>query len=448
MVSFSGNPLPAQKGCSVCRYIALQTTQNCMITGVDRFGSIISNVFSPTPEERLVCNQFHSLFTALKYKIRSTKSVKTFRPDLLKTNRRKKPSSKSKLKPTGFSLSGQWAHDRCFMKNLIVSITILFLMFSLSACGSEATPAAESVISDVYTSVAATFSAQVTPTVASSATRLPDDTPTATLQPSPTQISQSATPQLVNWYWPTVSNYGCEDATLLKSISIPDETVLAPGEEFVKTWKFQNSGTCTWNSNFYLTFVKGDDMDGDDTIIDEKVYVDKKAEVSLSLIAPDDEGSYIGYWRMADKNGNVFGDLAHVSIIVVENTATYTPTATATFTQTPTSTATWTPSPAPSATATSAPSNTSAPSLTPQPTLTARPGATSTSLPTASPTIPANTATATSVPAYTQTPLPSETPTDISTDTSTETPTTVPTEVPTAIPTGVPTETPGLTPDA
>ncbi|MBL7685187.1 MAG: hypothetical protein JNK65_04025, partial [Deltaproteobacteria bacterium] len=38
--------------------------------------------------------------------------------------------------------------------------------------------------------------------------------------------------------------------------TIPDGTSFAPNEPFTKTWTIRNTGTSTWNSNYYLRYVK------------------------------------------------------------------------------------------------------------------------------------------------------------------------------------------------
>jgi hypothetical protein len=330
------------------------------------------------------------------------------------------------------------------MKNLILFSTALILVFSLSACGNiTPTPSAEVVISGVYASVAKKLTSVVTP-VTPRAT--PTLTATSTLQPSPTLISASPTSQSWNWFWSTLVSSGCSDATFIKDVTIPEETILAPGETFVKIWRFRNTGSCTWTSDFSLVFIKGDDLDGSDTTLDETVPINKKVDVSVSLTAPDDEGTYVSYWKLADENGNTFGDLVYVSIIVEDPTSTPTPTATFTSTDTPTSVPTGTVTSLPSATATATLSNTATstptPDLaTPTPTFTSSPTATEILPPTSTPTVLPPTPTLTPTLLDTETLIPTDFPTQTPTDIPATTPTEVPTETPTSIPTGTATPT-------
>ena len=48
-------------------------------------------------------------------------------------------------------------------------------------------------------------------------------------------------------------------AVLLEDVTIPDDTRMAPGESFTKTWRFKNSGTCHW-TGYTINFLTGDRM--------------------------------------------------------------------------------------------------------------------------------------------------------------------------------------------
>jgi hypothetical protein len=81
-------------------------------------------------------------------------------------------------------------------------------------------------------------------------------------------------------------------------------------------------------------------MDGDDVEIDEDVTTSSTASIAVSLVAPADEGTYTGYWKLATEDGTVFGETVYVLIVVSDDASTATPTTTATATATSTVTAT------------------------------------------------------------------------------------------------------------
>ena len=244
------------------------------------------------------------------------------------------------------------------MKTLPKLLPLIEVALFLSACGGDGnvTPTEGASISDVYTAVAMTFEAQanlVTPT----STYLPSATPTISASPTPLP-SAVPTIQSVSVSYSTAN--GCYNAAYVSDVTIPDGTVLAPGESFTKTWKFQNIGTCDWDEDFVLTFETGTDMDGEDTVIDESVITGEIASLSVALVAPETEGTYTGYWRLSTASGAAFGQSVFVMIVVSDDAATSTPTATVTATATSettsaTDTPTCTSTPVPSATPTYTP---------------------------------------------------------------------------------------------
>jgi hypothetical protein len=154
----------------------------------------------------------------------------------------------------------------------------------------------------------------------------------------------------------------------------------------------QNTGTCSWTFDFKFTFIGGDLMNSDTFKIRRTVGPNLTTEISVTLTAPNDPGTYTGYWRMADDKFAQFGVSFVVSIKVAG--ATYTPTSAATATETTapailTATPTATPPPptatrepaTPTATAPPPPTATTAP-----PTETTAPLPTNTEAPTETPT--------------------------------------------------------------
>ncbi|HEX2993468.1 MAG TPA: NBR1-Ig-like domain-containing protein [Anaerolineales bacterium] len=206
-------------------------------------------------------------------------------------------------------------------------ISLVLFVFLLTACGADA--AQEGVdLAEIYTAAAASVEAQMSPTGAA-ATSTP--AATATLITIPTTAPMTVTPQSAAFSSSSsqVTANGCNNALYVSDVTISDGTILAPDESFVKTWKFQNTGTCAWQEDYLITFTSGNSMDGDNTEIGEEVASGSTAEISVSLVAPSSEGSYTGYWKLADTDGNEFGQSVYVMIVVSDDASTLTPTATA-----------------------------------------------------------------------------------------------------------------------
>jgi hypothetical protein len=134
-------------------------------------------------------------------------------------------------------------------------------------------------------------------------TSLPTVAPTTTPVPTPTSTS---TPEPLPSATPTVDC--ANEATFVEDITIPDDTLLPPGGTFVKTWRLQNSGTCTWDSGYTLVCTDGDCMGGPaSSPLADVVAPGETTDLSVELVAPAAQGNHAGNWGLADSGGQVFG---------------------------------------------------------------------------------------------------------------------------------------------
>ena len=110
---------------------------------------------------------------------------------------------------------------------------------------------------------------------------------------------------------------------------------MAPGQEFQKGWRVRNSGTCTWDNNYSLTPVGGNNpaarMGGVPVAVDGLVQPGQTYDFWVDLVAPLAPGVYQEFWTMRNSGGVLFGDRVWVGVEVVAH-----PTVTPVATQTPT----------------------------------------------------------------------------------------------------------------
>lgn len=92
--------------------------------------------------------------------------------------------------------------------------------------------------------------------------------------------------------------------------------VLQPGQAFVKGWRVRNTGTCTWDSSYFLGFVKGDAMGGQPVFVRGQVAPGATFDFQVNLVAPTAPGTYQGFWQMTGSNGRRFGETIWVGIRV------------------------------------------------------------------------------------------------------------------------------------
>ena len=218
------------------------------------------------------------------------------------------------------------------------SITISLAVFiMLAACGSsteEATPTF--TVEQIQTEAVATFAAGLTET----ALAMPTNTPTETMTPTPTATnSPVATNTVAATAVGTIPIDSCDGLAFVSDVTVPDNTTMAPGQQFTKTWRVRNSGTCPWQTSFKLNFTGGEAMGGSSIELANAVQPGNEVDLSDALTAPTAAGTYRGNWRMTNASGTFFGDEVYVLIVVSGSAATSTPSASSTPTFTPTATA-------------------------------------------------------------------------------------------------------------
>jgi hypothetical protein len=193
----------------------------------------------------------------------------------------------------------------------------LFLTGILCACSSgTSSPSIQEASSTaaVATAVRTTSLFVPSPTSASSpaSQESPILSPTSPLSSNPTNALTRKAPL-------------CNDSSFLDDVTIPDGTILAPGENFVKTWKFKNTGTCTWTISYAIGFAYGNAMRGTATKLPNSVNPGASIDISLDMAAPNATGWYSGWWRLKTESGDFFGDFVYVSILVSDGRETSTP---------------------------------------------------------------------------------------------------------------------------
>lgn len=127
--------------------------------------------------------------------------------------------------------------------------------------------------------------------------------PTATQPPAPTQVPPTAV-----YIPPTATPIPCNLARFVADVTIPDNTMILPGQTFTKTWRLMNAGSCTWSTAYDLVFVNGTAMNAPAAVdFPAQVYPGQTIDLSVTLTAPSTPGTYTGNWQLRASNGQVFG---------------------------------------------------------------------------------------------------------------------------------------------
>jgi hypothetical protein len=190
---------------------------------------------------------------------------------------------------------------------LTLSILALFVIL-LTACNL---PGASSPTPDpglVFTQTALTSIALPTSPPPTPAPTLIQSTVPPTIPAVKTPTATTTSPPTTT---PTATQSGtsCTDQIkFVSDVTIPDDTELLVGEEFIKTWRLENTGTCTWTSQYALVFITGDQMDGTSPLpLTGTTAPGATLDLSANLKAPGKTGSYQGNWELLNPSGTNFG---------------------------------------------------------------------------------------------------------------------------------------------
>lgn len=113
-------------------------------------------------------------------------------------------------------------------------------------------------------------------------------------------------------------------ASFVADVTLSDGTLVAPGSEFSKVWSILNTGNVAWPAGTRLVNVGGwsrlynnDDKPATTTFEVAPSRPGEQVEIACDVKAPEDEGSYVDYWRLVDDEGRQFGDRLWIDVRVV-----------------------------------------------------------------------------------------------------------------------------------
>ena len=200
---------------------------------------------------------------------------------------------------------------------ILVTATIIAAL--IAACGAAATPGESTPdVAAVRTSAASTVVSQFTLTA-------------AVFTPTPPLPTKETTPELIDAATVTqpavqVTNESGTPETLCDSmgynpsnvdVNVPDNTIMTPGQEFIKTWKVKNTGSCPWGAGYVLAYAGySNQMSGQFVALTEVIQPGQEVELSVQFKAPDQTGEYLSAWTMQNPQGVEFPEIVFVKIIV------------------------------------------------------------------------------------------------------------------------------------
>lgn len=218
---------------------------------------------------------------------------------------------------------------------------ILPLVLVLAACNFgnaiNPVPVTPTIPNLVQTAAAATVNAIHTEQASDNVEVLPTDTtepgqPTstpapgqATATPEPTATEEQAPPTSTPWptytALPTYTPYPtstftptapCNQMRFIRDVTIPDETWMRPGQEFIKVWEIQNTGSCAWDSTYSVVYGdSGGQLGGPSSKALPSVPVNpgEKVQIAIKFTAPSSDDIYTSVWQLQPAGGDKFGKM-------------------------------------------------------------------------------------------------------------------------------------------
>jgi hypothetical protein len=138
----------------------------------------------------------------------------------------------------------------------------------------------------------------------------------------PAQASATAPPtrQAIATPVATATSACTNNLTFLETVSIPDGTIVQPGERVDKRWLVQNSGSCNWDDRYRLRPISDAELN---VPVEMALYPARsgaKANVRILFIAPTEPGMYQSAWQAYDPQGQPYGDHLYIKVVVDSGT--------------------------------------------------------------------------------------------------------------------------------
>ena len=184
-------------------------------------------------------------------------------------------------------------------KNIFIISTLILVSCNLPDNQTRGDVGAE------LTAAAGTVNAQLTQNAQSQVT--------ATITSSPILIATNTSiPSTA-----VLPTSNCNAGQFIDDITIPDGTIISPGDNFTKTWRLKNIGTCTWTSSYAVVFTSGSSMGGPAAqALSGNVNPGQTVDISVNLTAPGSNGTYTGNYKLRDSGGVLFTNNFYVQIKV------------------------------------------------------------------------------------------------------------------------------------
>ena len=104
-----------------------------------------------------------------------------------------------------------------------------------------------------------------------------------------------------------ISQACTDSAKFMTDVTIPDNMLIAPNTAFTKTWRLKNTGSCTWDSSYLVSYISGTTMSQQPGYWilpqGQTVAPGTIVDISVGMTSPVENGNYGSYWGLKKENG-------------------------------------------------------------------------------------------------------------------------------------------------
>jgi len=103
----------------------------------------------------------------------------------------------------------------------------------------------------------------------------------------------------------------------ISDVTIPDGSSFPSNTPFVKIWRMRNEGSEPWPIGTSLEHVGGDSISpSTQVLLPTTVDAGAEVDIAVDMTTPLSPGRYVSFWKLADSEGNRFGQRVWVDIYV------------------------------------------------------------------------------------------------------------------------------------
>lgn len=139
---------------------------------------------------------------------------------------------------------------------------------------------------------------------------------TATPDPAVAQLRQTEVAKLTAAS-PATPTPVCSSALrFVEDVTIPDGTVVEPGESLDKRWRVENVGSCNWDHRYQIRLIAGPDLGAPSPQGLYPALSGTEAVIRMRFTAPQEPGPYRSAWQAFDPDSDPFGVNFFIDIVV------------------------------------------------------------------------------------------------------------------------------------